>query len=210
MVSSATKLTNIDGGIMAKRVCLLLTALLTVAATLDAQDAKTALRTVSTAMGEDNVRSIQYSGKGWIRPVGQSFNPNDDWPNLDMTAYTRTIDYNAKTSLENLTRSQGRNARRGGGGIPLAADQQQISAVNGNYAWNVQGNTVAPAPQAAEQRQLEIWLTPHGFLKAAAQAKDLKMTTVMLDGAKTKFLSFTMGKYRLNGQITPENLIERV
>ena len=195
---------------MAKRFCLLLAVLITVAATAYAQDARTVLRTVSTAMGEDNVRSIQYSGKGWIRPVGQSFNPNDDWPNLDMPAYTRTIDYNAKTSLETLTRSQGRNGRRGGGGIPLAADQQQTSAVNGNYAWNVQGNTATPAPQAAEQRQLEIWLTPHGFLKAAAQSKDLKLTTVMLEGAKTKFLSFTMGKYRLNGQINANNLIERV
>src|SRR6266571_6804102 len=196
MVSKPNEAADVRGGIMAKRLCLLLAVLLMVAATATAQDARTVLRTVSTAMGEDTVRSIQYSGKGWIRPVGQSFNPNDDWPNLDMPSYTRTIDYNAKSSLETLTRSQGRNARRGGGGIPLAADQQQTSAVNGNYAWNVQGNTVAPAPQAAEQRQLEIWLTPHGFLKAAAGAKDLKLTTVMLDGAKTNFLSFTMGKHR--------------
>src|SRR2546421_6849832 len=138
---------------MAKRFCLLLTLLTIVAATATAQDARTVLRTVSTAMGEDTVRSIQYSGKGWIRPVGQSFNPNDDWPNLDMPSYTRTIDYNAKSSLETLMRSQGRNARRGGGGIPLAADQQQTSAGNGNYAGALPSNKTGPAPQKSAPRQ---------------------------------------------------------
>src|SRR5262245_44233826 len=171
---------------MANRLCLLL-AVFAIAASAFAQDAKTVLRTVSTTMGEDNIKSIQYSGKGWIRPVGQSFNPNDDWPNLDMPRYTRTIAYTTKASLETLTSSQANNPRRGGGGIPLQADQQQTSPVNGNYAWNVQGNNVVPAPQAAEQRQLEIWLTPHGFLKAAAQSTDLKTTSVMLEGKKTKF-----------------------
>jgi glyoxylase-like metal-dependent hydrolase (beta-lactamase superfamily II) len=195
---------------MAKRFSLLVAVFVIAAATAIAQDAKTVLRSVSTAMGEDNVRSIQYSGKGWIRPVGQNFNPNDDWPNLDMPKYTRTINYDARTSLETLTRSQGRNSRRGGGGIPLDADQEQTSAVSGNYAWNVQGSNVAPAPQAAELRQLEIALTPHGFLKAAAQAKDLKVTSVMLEGRKTSFLQFTIGKYKLNGQVNPDNLIERV
>ena len=34
-------------------------------------------------------------------------------------------------------------------------------------AWNMDGTTVVPAPAAAEQRQLEIWLTPHGCLKGA-------------------------------------------
>ena len=195
---------------MARRFGLLLALILIAAATSMAQDARTVLRTVSTAMGEDNVRSIQYSGKGWIRPVGQSFNPNDDWPNLDMPGYTRTVDYNARTSIETLTRSQGRNGRRGGGGIPLAADQQQTSAVSGNYAWTLQGNNAVPAPQNAEQWQLEIWLTPHGFLKAATQAKDLKLSKAVVDGRKTDFLSFTMGKYRINGQLNAQNLIERV
>jgi glyoxylase-like metal-dependent hydrolase (beta-lactamase superfamily II) len=167
-------------------------------------------------MGSDNVRAIQYSGKGWIRALGQSYAPTEDWPNLDMPSYTRTIDYVAKTSSEQLTRSQGQNPRRGGGGIPLAADQQQFNLVNGNYAWNMNGANAVPQPAAAEQRQLEIWLTPHGFLKAAAQATDLKATAVALPATNAgpagnfTFLSFTQGKYKINGQINSQNLVERV
>jgi len=39
--------------------------------------------------------------------------------------------------------------------------------VSVNYAWNMQGPMVVPAPADAEQRQLEIWLTPRGCLKGA-------------------------------------------
>jgi hypothetical protein len=44
--------------------------------------------------------------------------------------------------------------------------------VSGNYAWtlNGQGQPV-PQPDQAELRRLEIYMTPHGFLKGAlAQA----------------------------------------
>jgi hypothetical protein len=47
-----------------------------------------------------------------------------------------------------------------------------VTVVNGTHAWNVDGTNVNAAPAAAEVRQLEIWMTPHGFLKAAMEAKD--------------------------------------
>jgi glyoxylase-like metal-dependent hydrolase (beta-lactamase superfamily II) len=133
-----------------------------------------------------------------------------------MPNYTRTVDYNNRTSSEQLTRSQGNNPRRGGGGIPLAADQQQFNLVSGDFAWNINNNNPVPQPAAASQRQLEIWLTPHGFLKAAAQASDLKASRVSLAATNTgpagdyTFLSFTQGKYKVNGQINSQNLVERV
>jgi glyoxylase-like metal-dependent hydrolase (beta-lactamase superfamily II) len=175
-----------------------------------AQDAKTVIAAASKEMGTENLRSIQYSGTGWNAGVGQSFGPADDWPRFDITAYTRTIDYNARTSYEDLTRRQGNNPPRGGGGTPIQGDQRAITAVSGNYAWSVNGNNINPQPAAAELRQLDISLSPHGFLKAAAAATDAKATVMTLEGRKMTIVSFTLNnKYRINGHITDQNLVER-
>ena len=54
-----------------------------------------------------------------------------------------------------------------------AGEQRQINLVSGQSAWNQVGNASQPAVAAAEQRQLQIWLTPHGFLHAAVESRDL-------------------------------------
>ena len=175
-----------------------------------AQDARTVIANASRAMGTDNVKSIQYSGTGWNAAVGQSFSPTDDWPRFDITAYTRTIDYDARTSHEDLTRRQGNNPPQGGGGTPLQGDQRAVTVVNGNFAWNVNGTNIVPQPAAAEVRQLDIWLSPHGFLKAAAAATNVTATPMTLEGRKFTILSFTLNnKYRVNAHITDQNLVER-
>ncbi len=176
-----------------------------------AQDARTVIANASKAMGADTLNSIQYSGTGWNAAVGQSFAPTDDWPRFDVTGYTRTIDYRAKTSHEDMTRAQGNNPPRGGGGTPLQGPQRLIAVVNGRYAWNVNGATVVPQPAAAELRELDIWLSPHGFLKAAAAATDATATPMTLEGRKMTIVSFTLyTKYRVVGHITDQNLVERV
>src|SRR4026207_639172 len=107
------------------RKCFTAAILLTLfTLTANAQDAKTIIANASKAMGADAVKSIQYSGTGWNAGVGQSFSPTDDWPRFDITAYTRTIDYDARTSYEDLTRRQGNNPPRGGGGTPPQRGQR--------------------------------------------------------------------------------------
>src|SRR5262245_11732509 len=144
---------------------------------LRAQDARGVLQAAAKAMGAANVKTIQYSGTGWNAAVGQSYSPQEDWPRFDVTRYSRTIDYDARSSREELTRRQGNNPPRGGGGTPLQGDQQQVLIVSGNRAWNMDGQNPAPQPgqylagiTVAEFRQLDLLLTPHGFLKAALAA----------------------------------------
>jgi glyoxylase-like metal-dependent hydrolase (beta-lactamase superfamily II) len=122
------------------------------------------------------------------------------------------IDYDNRSSREELTRRQGTYPPRGGGGTPIQGDQVQISLVNGNTAWNMQGTTAAAAPAAAELRQLDIWLSPHGFLKGAMAAGANPTAVSMMIGAnKVTIVSFTaLGKYKINGTITSGNLVERV
>jgi glyoxylase-like metal-dependent hydrolase (beta-lactamase superfamily II) len=193
--------------------------------TLRAQDARGVLQAAMKAMGTANVKTIQYSGTGWNAAVGQSFSPEEDWPRFEVTRYTRTIDYEARTSREELTRRQGNNAPRGGGGTPLQGEQQQVAIVSGNYAWNLDGQNPVPQPgfylagiPVAEFRQLDILLTPHGFLKAAQAANPtaISLTFPASPGAitqngKATLVSFTaMGKYRVNGTFNDENFLELV
>ena len=118
-------------------------------------------------MGVANMKSIQYSGTGWQGVVGQNYAPADDWPRVDLTSYTRTIDFDTMSSREEFVRVQGSNPGRGGG-VPVVGEQRVTNFVSGNYAWtlNAQGQPV-PQPADAELRRLDIFLTPWGFLKGA-------------------------------------------
>src|SRR5437899_3770635 len=80
----------------------------------------------------------------------------------------------------------------------------EVNLVSGQSAWNQPGNAAQPAVAAAEERQLQIWLTPHGFLKAAmennATAKKGKGGTVV---------SFSEGKFKLDGTIDSQGMVTR-
>ena len=186
-----------------------------------AQDARTVLEAASESMGVNNLRSIRYSGTGWVAAVGQSYSATlhdvgEGWPRFDLTRYTRTIDYEAPSMREERTRRQGNNPSRGGGGTPLQGEQTRIIVVSGEYAWNVQGSNTIPAPDAAELRQLEIWLTPHGFIKAAMASPNATAFTrrvLAVDDSiqRVTMVSFTaMEKYHLSGMFTDQNLLEYV
>ena len=72
-----------------------------------------------------------------------------------------------------------------------------------------------------ELRQLELAITPHGFLKAALAASDAKAIKMQFIGASdfglsqfgrsVTIVSFTfLGKYKINGTIDDRNLVELV
>ena len=150
--------------------------------TVAPQDVKAVLQAAATAMGINNLKTIQYTGAGTTRIFGQSFSVNDDWPRVDMPAYTRTIDFSTMYSREEMTRKQGNNPPRGGGFQPLQGDQKSIAVSSGKYSWNINpdNNNVTPALADAEQREIEIILTPIGFIKAAMEAKDATAVTMMM------------------------------
>ena len=212
---------------MVHRLWVLFLLLPLMAGTAAAQDANAALQAASKAMGADILKTIQISGAGTNAAMGQSFDPvsgdlaTEDWPKFEVPSYTKTIDYDTRSSREEFTERQGRFGPRGGGGTPLQGDRQSVRIVNGDFAWNMQGTTANPAPAAAEVRQLDIWLTPHGVLKAAMAAPDA--TAVVLpvngpsnpgltqDGQERTIVSFTaLGKYRVNVTINDQNLVELV
>lgn len=212
---------------MARRVCVLVAVLTLVAGTASAQDARSALQAAVAAMGGANLKTIQYSGAGWTSAVGQNFGLTDDWPRFEVPAYTRVIDYDARSSGEEYTRRQGNYPPRGGGFTPLQGEPRTIALVSGNIAWDMNGTTPVPRPgrylegiPIAELRQLDIMLTPHGFLKAALAANPVAITLTLAgpsndglsgDGRKVTIVSFiALGKYKINGTINDQNMVELV
>src|SRR5919106_4091901 len=184
-------------------------------------DARMILQASLKAMGGDNLKSITYSGNaGYIANVGQNYSPAMDWPANQIVSYTRTIDYDAKSSREEVTLKQGtgQGGPAGGGNAPvittpLLGEQRRIQMVNGNVAWNMNGTTVVPAPADAEQRQLEVWLTPHGCLKAGLMpgANPIAIERNEQGKGRIRAVSFmVLGKYRVQCGINDKNLVERV
>lgn len=187
-----------------------ISALIAVPVAAQTTDAQAVLRAAAANMGVANMTSIQYSGSGWVGAVGQNFAPDRDWPRFDLKSYTRTIDFNTMSSREDMVVVQGANVQQGGGGTPIVGEQTRTQLVSGNFAWNMNGNTAAPQPAAAEQRALEIMLTPYGFLKAA-MANNPTAITRNEYGQRVTVVSFTaFGKYRVNGTINASNEVQRV
>jgi len=184
-----------------------------------AQDGRALLQAVAKNIGADNLTTLQISGTGWNAAPGQSFSPSDDWPKFEVTSYTKAIDFGARFSREQVTRRQGNYPPRGGGGTPIQGEQRLDFLVSGNVAWNMQGTMPQPIVRGyldglpvAEQRQLDIIMTPHGFVKAAlAQGANPTVVTSMPRGRQVTNVSITaLGKYRVTATINDRNEVEFV
>ncbi|MEE2636688.1 MAG: MBL fold metallo-hydrolase [Acidobacteriota bacterium] len=175
---------------------LSLSALMTAPAA--AQSVQSVLQATAIEMGMENLSSIEYSGTGWQGRVGQNVAPDRDWPRVELTAYTRAIDFDAMSSREEFVRE--------------GSTRQFTNLVSGDYAWTLdtQGEPV-PQPASAELRRLEILLTPWGFIKGAmAPGANPTLLTRNEYGGRSTVISFVaFGKYRVNGTINPDGLLER-
>src|SRR5689334_5482916 len=127
---------------MAKRLVMLVAVFTFVAATVHAQDARAVLQASLKAMGGENLKTIEYSGAGWSSQIGQTYGAVDgDWPHFEVAGYTRIIDYDARWSREDYTRRQGNYPTFGRAPMP----ETHVTAIlNGNYAWDMNGNTPVP------------------------------------------------------------------
>jgi L-ascorbate metabolism protein UlaG (beta-lactamase superfamily) len=186
------------------------------------KDVRSVLEASLKAMGGANLKTLRYSGSGWSSRVGQTYGLAEDWPRYEVADYTRVIDYDTKWSREDYTRRQGRYPLLG---RPPMPEEHVTSILSGNFAWDMQGDKPVPLTSLyldgvsyADLRQLELAITPHGFLKAALAAKDATAITLPIVGAsdaglsqfgrKVTIVSFTIGKYRINGTINDKDLVE--
>ena len=163
---------------------------------LGAQDAKTVVSNASKAMGIDGMNSIHYYGVGQNGNLGQNNNSNQPWPMAGANDYVRVIDFTQPASRATWV----------------------------NFAVPVTGGPAAPVPgqqnitpqNTAWAQQLEIWITPWGFLKGAA-ANNATAKAQTVGGKKLQVVTFNAPvkspggqPYKVVGHLNAQNLVERV
>ncbi len=185
-------------------------------------DVRAVLEASLRAMGGDHLQTIEYSAAGWSSRIGQTYGLAEDWPRYEVAEYKRLIDYEAGFSREEYTRRQGRYPLLWRSPMP---EERITSLFSGGFAWDVQGGNVVPLTRPyldgvsyGDLRRLELAITPHGFLKAALAAKDAIAIRLPIvgpsdaglsqNGRKVTIVSFMLGKYRVNGTINDQNLVE--
>jgi glyoxylase-like metal-dependent hydrolase (beta-lactamase superfamily II) len=166
---------------------VLLAAMMSLSAA--AQNAETIIADASRAMGVTNLNSITFSGTAENVNFGQTRMASGPWPGTMINNYTRSIDFNQPASL----------ARGTTAATPPGNYNQSITAANN--VWT---------------QQLEIFITPWGFLKGAAtnpvtvNAQTIAGTAYLVVSWTPARLSPTGEGYKVNGYINSRNMVERV
>lgn len=164
-----------------------------------APDSRQVLSEVSTALGADSLKSIEFSASGSDFAIGQAYTVNSPWPKFNDKSYTRVVSFDPwATSLQRV-RTQAENPPRGGGGQPISGEQKQSQSV------------AAGSPAAKTLPDELALLVPQAFVKAAAAAPDLSASNASKNGKTYTVLAYTAGnKAKTRGWINAQHQLERV
>ena len=97
---------------------------------------------------------------------------------------------------------------------PAPVDQKVDQYISGTAAWNMvppagaaagASPAAQPQPAAVEERTMEIWSTPQGFLKAALANN----ATSQAAGSGSE-VTFTAGNHKYVGTINGQNQVEKI
>jgi glyoxylase-like metal-dependent hydrolase (beta-lactamase superfamily II) len=166
------------------------------------QSTPVTLASVADAMGVRNLNTIEYSGSGYSFAFQQAPGPGEPWPLFIVDTYKMSIDYSTPSMRFESTRAQGERPPRGGAGQPLAGNARTIQMVSRRAAWSEgAGGRVQPNPGAVRDRLRQLWLTPHGVVKAAMAANA---------PVANRVISFTVEGLPIKVRIGANQLVERI
>lgn len=171
-----------------------------------AEDASAVLKRAASAMGEP--KTMRYVTEGTGYTFGQAFTPGMPWPKITVHSQIRSINFDTGSMREEITLS--RAEPQGGGGYPLSGQQRNDQFVSGTYAWNMAGANPQPGPRFVNDRVHQLWVTPHGVIKAAQRNKaTVQFQTV--NGKSIAAVTFTEpGRFQATAFINEDYLVERV
>jgi glyoxylase-like metal-dependent hydrolase (beta-lactamase superfamily II) len=179
-----------------RKACIVALALALLSQTVAGEDATTVIGNASNAMGIDGLNSIHYYGVAENGNLGQNNNANQPWPMAAANDYVRVIDFTQPASRATWTNYA----------VP----------VTGGLAALTPGRQTITSQTAAWAQQLEIWITPWGFLKAAA-ANNASARAETVGGKRYQVVKFDAPvkspggqPYKLVGYINSQNLVEKV
>lgn len=166
------------------------------AGTAAAQDTAAVISSASKTMGVEGLNSIHFYGVGATGNLGQNNNANQPWPLTPLNEYVRVIDFTQPASR-------------------ATARTWAVSVITNVAAEGAYNQVVTPATPGWGQ-QLEIWITPWGFLKGAAAAK-ATVRNQTIGSRRFRVVSYDAPvkspggqPYRLVGYINADNNVERV
>jgi glyoxylase-like metal-dependent hydrolase (beta-lactamase superfamily II) len=170
------------------------------------------LQATAEALGAAELQSLEYSGSGKWYQFGQAPSPTLPWPQFDVERFTATVNYTTPAARVQMTRLQ---TIEPGRVRPAPVPQRPDQYVSGTSAWNMaapagtppgSAPVAQPQPAAVEERTMEIWSTPHGFIKAALANN--ATSTPANTGSE---VSFTLGgKYKYVGTLNGQNQVEKI
>jgi len=182
---------------MRKRIAgsVALSTMLTLVAA--AQDPKAVISESTKAMGADSLNAITFSGSASSANFGQTKNISGPYVlSTSTTNYTRTIDLTQPASRVTGTSM-----------TPAPAGAPPAQPVNLNQSI---------APNAPWTQQLEIWITPWGFLKGAA-ANNATVRQERIGGKTFDVVSWMTPQkspsgavYTVTGYIDDKKMVDRV
>ena len=111
------------------------------------------------------------------------------------------MNYETASLRDDMTRTRTVEPPRGGGPY-VRGEHTAVAVVSGDHAWNVIGENAVPAPIALGDRQLQLWSTPHGVIKAAQK------NPVGVQGRTIVF--GVPGQFKATAFLDAANLVERV
>jgi len=132
---------------------------------LGAQDARGVIDAASRAMGAATLQGVSYSATGSSYSVGQNYTAGGPWPRFTVTKYDAVINYGVPVMREEYVRIDDEKPPKGGGAGGYVPETQQggIRPI----PWGPQ-TMRAMRDGRTEVGAVQLWLTPHGFLKGAA------------------------------------------
>jgi glyoxylase-like metal-dependent hydrolase (beta-lactamase superfamily II) len=177
----------------------------TLALTPGAQAPHPVVRAASEAMGVAALQSVQYAGSGSAFAIGQAASPGGPWPRFELATYVARVDYAAVAIREDTVRRDVERPPRGGGAGPFTPSTGQggMRPIPGDVV-----QTLVSSP-SGEAGLIQVWMTPHGFLKAAS-TKSVQVMPVRVDGRALQAVSFVVGARTLTAYINDRNLVERI
>jgi len=169
------------------------------------EDSSAVLARASQAMGASQLDTLRYSAEGTGATFGQAYHADAVWPKITIHSMTRSIDYGSGAMRDEVVMS--RAEPLGGGGYPLSGQQRNDQFVSGELAWNQAGTTTTAAPRSLVERVHQLWITPHGVLKAAQRGG----ATVRAGDGGANAVSFELpSRFSATVTIGADGLVRRV
>ena len=168
-----------------------------------AEAQETDLQRIADMLDVSTTKTFQFTGNGTMYSLGQSTSPAAPWPRQFVKSMTRVYDFTAGAMRDTVVRMAGDT-------LPIGPEQQTVTVVSGDLAWNVAGKEASARLFEASERAHQIVISPHGLMRAAF-ANNAAVTKKTIDGREMTVISFAVGgKHKLVAYANDQNAIERV